>query len=60
MSEQNDKKQCEKLEYAVTLIEGVNSKEKSPMSIVESALTIMEFGGITPKQMLYYLEAVGR
>ena len=50
----------EKYEYAVTLIETMNAKEKSPMQITETALTILEFGQITPKEFLFYLEAVGK
>jgi len=51
---------AEKLEYAVELIELGNAKEKSPMRIVESALLILEFGQLTPRQLLYYLEATAR
>lgn len=53
-------KKEERMEYAVELIELGNAKEKSPMRIVESALTILEFGGIKPKEFLFYLEAVGK
>jgi hypothetical protein len=46
----------EKMEYAIDLIEGFSEKEEPPMQIVIMALTVMEFGGITPRQMLNYLE----
>lgn len=50
----------EKLEYACELIETSQAKEKSPMRIVEAALTVLEFGGLKPKELLRYLEATGR
>lgn len=46
----------EKLEYAVTLIETMNANEDSPIVIAEVVLTILQFGGITIKQMLDYIE----
>lgn len=55
-----EKELCAKLEYAVTLIETMNAKEKSPVRIVEVALTILEFGKITPKEFLDYIEATGK
>lgn len=54
------KEECEKLEYAVTLIETMNKDEDSPIRVVEVALTILEFGNLTPKQMLDYIDATGR
>jgi hypothetical protein len=55
-----DKKEVEKLDYAVNLIELVSAKEKSPMRIIETALAVLDFGQITPKQFMEYLEATGR
>jgi hypothetical protein len=56
----SDKRRDEKLEYAVELIETVSAQQKAPIQILENALTIMEFGGISPREMLNYLEAVGK
>jgi len=53
-------KYSEKLQYAAELIGLLSPKEKAPMRIVEAALHILEYGGITPKQFLEYIEAVGR
>ena len=53
-------KEADRMEYACNLIELLNAKEKSPMGVVESALTILEFGGISPKRFLEYVEATGR
>jgi hypothetical protein len=54
------KKQTDKLEYAVDLIEGATHSFKSATSIIQTALQVMDFGQITPKQMLDYLQATGR
>lgn len=53
-------KEIEKLEYAVTLIETMNAKEASPIRILEVALMIMDFGNITSRQMMDFIEANGR
>jgi hypothetical protein len=52
--------ECDKLEYAVMLIESVGVIKHSPMRIVEDALRILDFGQLTPKQFLDYIEAVGK
>ena len=46
----------EKFEFAVELIESINSKEKSPINLVESALTILSYGNISMREFLGYLE----
>jgi hypothetical protein len=50
----------DKLEYACELIELLNAKERPPMRVVEEALTILEFGQLTPKEFLSYIKASGR
>jgi hypothetical protein len=47
----------EKLEYAVELIEALNAEKDEPMIIAENVLQILEYGQITPRQMLDYIEA---
>lgn len=49
-------KLTEKFEYAITLIESMNANEKSPVQIVCQALSIMDFGDISVREMLNYLE----
>ena len=46
----------EKFEFAVELIESINSKEKSPISLVESAQTILSYGNISMREFLGYQE----
>jgi len=61
MAKQDEvKKQDEDLNYALDLFETVTAEMKSETSILAIGLRIMEFGKITPKQMLDYLEATGR
>jgi hypothetical protein len=49
--------ECDKLAYAVELIETLNAEEKSPILIVEVALQVLEFGQLTSKQLLDYIES---
>jgi len=56
-SDKDGKTMAEKLEYAIDLIETVNAKEKSPIEVVRSALTIMDFGQLSIQDMLKGIEA---
>ena len=51
-------KKKDKYEYAVTLIETVVAREKRPTQIIYEALAILEFGQITPKEFMFYLDTV--
>ncbi len=52
-------KECDRLAYALSLIEALaDHADDDPRNIVENALKIMEFGNLTPKQMLDYIDAV--
>jgi hypothetical protein len=57
MSNKMNKK--DRYEYAVTLIETAVAREKRPTQIIYEALAILEFGQITPKEFMSYLDAVG-
>ena len=45
-----------RLDYATTLINGLK-REGTNMTVLHKALRIMQFGGISIQDMLYYLEA---
>lgn len=51
-------KECNRLEYALSLIITLAEQDDEPRVILENALRIMDFGNLTPKQMLDYIEAV--
>lgn len=57
-SDKDGKAMSEKLEYAIELIELVNAKEKAPIEVVRSALTIMDFGQLSIQDMLKGIEAM--
>ena len=46
----------ERLEYAAELIEIAAQNDDGVMALVRAALLVIEFGGITPAQMIEYLE----
>jgi len=46
----------DKFEYAIDLIENAAGTRKATMDVVYAALQVMEFGNITPKEMMYYLD----
>ena len=50
-------KECERLEYALSLIDALAEQDEEPCNILENALRILDFGNLTPKQMLDYIEA---
>jgi hypothetical protein len=51
----------EKLEFAYELIGKIEARgDEANYRIVEKALTILEFGGITPRRFIDYLEATGK
>lgn len=52
----NEKKRLDRMEYAVKLLELSQTREKSPSAILKAGLAIMEFGGISIKEMQDYLE----
>jgi len=56
-SDKDGKAMAEKLEYAINLIEAVNAEQKSPIEVVRSALTIMDFGQLSIQDMLRGIEA---
>lgn len=51
---------AEKMEYTVTLIEESAATLESPVSIVHQALMVLEFGGISAKDFLNYLDEEGK
>ena len=51
-------KECDRLEYALSLIDTLAELDSNePRIVLENALKIMEFGNLTPKQVLDYIEA---
>lgn len=50
----------DKLDYACGLIELCDNKKDSILTRLQNALSILEFGGISAKEMMEYLESSGR
>lgn len=53
----NDK-EFDRLEYAMSLIDALAEQDEEPRNILENSLKILEFGNLTPKQMLDYIEEI--